>query len=107
MYTIGSLGSRNYRQLHVTLSGAELWIDRMPFSWEKTTNPLIPVGENTFDANFGRRLRFIMENRAVNIFSGLNVPHRARRTVHWHERNGLKAVATGEFGTDLASVLDR
>jgi hypothetical protein len=41
--------------------------------------------------------------------SGWNAdgPHRTRRTVNCHERNGLKAVTTGEFGTDLASVLDR
>jgi hypothetical protein len=65
IYTIGHPGDRNYRQLHVTLSGNELWIDRTPFSWEKTTNPLIPVAEATFDSNFGRRLRFITENGAI------------------------------------------
>jgi hypothetical protein len=64
-YTIGSSGDRNYRQLHVTLSGDELWMDRTPFSWEKTTNPLIPVAEDIFDANFGRRLKFVMENGAI------------------------------------------
>jgi hypothetical protein len=65
VYTIGFPGARNYRQLHVTLSGDELWIDRTPFSWEKTTNPLIPLAENIFEANLGRRLKFIVANGAV------------------------------------------
>jgi hypothetical protein len=42
-----------------------LWIDRTPFSWEKTTNPLIPVAENVFEANLGRRLKFIVDNNVV------------------------------------------
>jgi hypothetical protein len=42
-----------------------LWIDRTPFSWERTTNPLIPVAENIFEANLGRRLKFVVENGAV------------------------------------------
>jgi hypothetical protein len=65
VYTIGPPAARSYRQLHITLSGEELWIDRTPFSWERTTNPLIPVAENIFEANLGRRLKFIAENGAV------------------------------------------
>jgi hypothetical protein len=32
---------------------------------ERTTNPLIPVAENIFEANLGRRLKFIVENGTV------------------------------------------
>jgi hypothetical protein len=65
VYTISPPAARSYRELHITLSGDELWIDQTPFGWEKTTNPLIPVAEDTFEANFGRRLKFIIENGSV------------------------------------------
>jgi hypothetical protein len=65
VYRIGPPSARTYRQLRVTVSGDELWIDRTAFSWEKTTNPLIPVAEDTFEANLGRRLKFMIENGGV------------------------------------------